>query len=160
MHEKEINSDTMEIKIYPIGRFHTGMTPQTGAPRQGILQPENTGVIEIYSEFVPALEGLEKYEYIIVLYHMNLSTGWKSMVRPPGSKRAYGLFATRTPNRPNPVGFAVIKLERIEGSKLYVSGIDAYDGTPVIDIKPWIPTIDCPGISSSGEIERALGITP
>ncbi len=152
------NTEAMTIEYQPIGEFHSELIPETGAPRQGSLQPENKGSIEIYDEYTEALEGLEAYDHIIVLYHMHLSTGWYTPVRPPRSSRTFGLFATRSPNRPNPIGFAVIKLERIEDNMLYVSGIDAYDVTPVLDIKPFIPSIDCPGKMKRLEVEKELGL--
>jgi len=152
------NQDTMTIEYHPIGMFHTKLTPLTGAPRQGILQPENEGIIEIYEDYDDALRELENFEFIIVLYHMHLSKGWYSPVSPPGSKKPFGLFATRSPNRPNPIGLSVIKLDRIEKNKLYVSGIDAFDGTPVLDIKPWIPSIDCPPHKDYKKIEEDLGL--
>ena len=150
--------ETMTIKYHPIGEFHSDLTPKTGAPRQGALQPENEATIEIYEDFTQALKDLNKYEYIIVLYHMHLSRDWHPDVRPPGSKSSMGLFATRSPNRPNPIGIGVIKLNKIEGNTLHVSGIDAFNGTPVLDIKPWIPSIDCPSSQTNPDIEPDLGL--
>jgi tRNA-Thr(GGU) m(6)t(6)A37 methyltransferase TsaA len=152
------NSDTVKIEYHPIGKFHTSFTPATGAPRQGILQPENEGTIEISSEYSEALRDLENHEYIIAIYHMHLSGKWHTPVRPPASKRSFGLFATRSPNRPNPVGMSVIKLNKIEGTTLHVSGIDAFNGTPVMDIKPWLPSIDCPPGITNPDIEKELGL--
>ena len=155
----DINSkpETM-ISYKPIGEFHTDLTPQTGAPRQGILQPETTGTIVLFQEYNEALRDLEEYEYIIVIYHLHMSKKWQSRVIPPGSKRSFGLFATRSPNRPNPIGFAVIKLIGIDGTILHVSGIDAFDGTPVLDVKPWLPSIDCPSLKDNPEIESKIGL--
>jgi tRNA-Thr(GGU) m(6)t(6)A37 methyltransferase TsaA len=156
--EEEMKQDPIKIIYQPIGLFHTEMTPQTGAPRQGILQPENKGMIEVYPEYQEALQHLEKFEYIIVIYHMHLSKGWHTPVRPPRSSFDFGLFATRTPNRPNAIGLSVIRLQKVEGNLLHVSGIDAYDKTPVLDIKPWLPSIDCPGWKENLEIEEKLGL--
>lgn len=153
-----ITPGTMTIEYHPIGEFHSDLTPQSGAPRQGALQPGNEATIEIYEDFTRGLRDLDKYEYIIVLYHMHLSHNWHSDTKPPGSKNSLGLFATRSPNRPNPIGFGVIKLIRIEGNTLHVRGIDAFDGTPILDIKPWIPGIDCPSGNTSPEIESDLGL--
>ena len=89
---------------------------------------------------------------------MHMSNKWLSRVRPPGSKRTFGLFATRSPNRPNPIGFAVIKLDGIVENRLHVSGLDAFDGTPVLDIKPWLPSIDCPSNNGALEIESEIGL--
>ena len=156
--EERIKQDPAEIIYHPIGLFHTELTPQTGAPRQGILQPENKGTIEVYPQYQEALLNLEKFDYIIVIYHMHLSKGWHTPVRPPRSSQAFGLFATRSPNRPNSIGLSVIKLEKVEGNILQVSGIDAYDKTPVLDIKPWLPSIDCPGWKINLDIEGKLGL--
>ena len=156
--ENQIKQDNTKIIYHPVGIFHTELTPQTGAPRQGILQPENRGTIEVYPGYQKALWDLEKFEYIIVIYHMHLSKGWHTPVRPPRSTHAFGLFATRSPNRPNSIGLSVIKLEKVEGNILHVSGIDAFNKTPVLDIKPWIPSIDCPGWKVNLDIEEKLGL--
>jgi tRNA-Thr(GGU) m(6)t(6)A37 methyltransferase TsaA len=150
--------DNMNVTYHPIGEFHTELTPRTGAPRQGALAPENRGIIEIGPEYEEALQDLGAYEYILVFYHMHMSKQWNPLVRPPASDRDFGLFATRSPNRPNSIGFGVIKLESVSGRQLHVSGIDAYDGTPVLDIKPWLPSIDCPGLQASSAMEKELGI--
>ncbi len=156
--EQALQTDKMKVEYQAIGKFHTDLSPQTGAPRQGVLAPENQGIIEIYPEYEEAMQNLGQYEYLIVLYHMHMSTKWHPKVRPPASNREFGMFATRTPNRPNSIGFGVIKLERVSGRHLHVSGIDAFDGTPVLDIKPWLSSIDCPDKESSLEIEKELGI--
>jgi tRNA-Thr(GGU) m(6)t(6)A37 methyltransferase TsaA len=148
----------MKIEYQPIGVFHTAMNPRTGAPRQGILEPENKGTIEIYAHYLEAIRDLEQCEYIVVLYHLHLSTEWHSPVTPPGSSRSFGLFATRSPNRPNPVGFSILKLDGIKGSSIKVSGVDAFDGTPVLDIKPWLPSIDCPSGNSALPLEKEIGL--
>ena len=148
----------MNVNYQPIGVFHSKLSPQSGAPRQGMLTPDNEGVIEVFPVYEEAVRDLESYPYIIVLYHMHLSTTWHPLVRPPSSERDFGLFATRSPNRPNSIGLGVIKLERVDGRQLYVSGIDAFDGTPVLDIKPWLPSIDCPDDRSRLPVERELGI--
>jgi tRNA-Thr(GGU) m(6)t(6)A37 methyltransferase TsaA len=149
-----------QVIYTPIGIFHTDYTPETGAPRQGILVPEGKGRIEIYTEYQDALKALDQFEYIIVIYHFDKAGKWNPIVRPPGSNpdHIYGLFSTRSPNRPNPIGIATIKLEKIENGILYVSGIDAYDGTPVLDIKPYLPTIDCVESTKNQSIEKDLGL--
>ena len=148
----------MTIEYHPIGIFHTELGPQTGAPRQGILDMENKGTIEIEEQYTEALSDIDKYDYIIVIYHLHLSRDWHSYVRPPGSERSFGLFATRSPNRPNPIGIAVLRLEKVRGNTLHVRGVDAYDGTPVLDIKPWLHSIDCHPDAELNEIESELGL--
>jgi len=139
---------TEEIVYKPVGFFHTRYSRATGAPRQGALKPEKRGTIEILPMYQDALTKLESNEYIIVLYHLDKVNGWSSFVKPGGisSNEESGLFATRSPRRPNPIGFGVIRLYKIEKGKLYISGMDAFDGTPVLDIKPFIPALDCPSV--------------
>lgn len=153
-----LNAQDMSFEYQAIGSFHSPLNPQTGAPRQGALEPGNSGMIELDPVYEKALKNLDKCNYIIVLYHMHLSKSWKNTVRPPGSAEEVGLFASRSPSRPNPIGFAVIRLDRIEGCKLYVSGIDAYDGTPVLDIKPWFPSVDCPIEDYKSDLEKNVGL--
>ena len=147
------------ITYQPIGVFHTEYNPQSGAPRQGILMPEGHGRIEIFPEFIEALQTLNLFEYIIVIYHFDEVKTWTTPVNPPGSddQHEFGLFATRSPKRPNPIGFSVIKLNKIESGNLYVSGIDAFDGTPVLDIKPYLPSIDCIKSIQNELVESELG---
>ena len=154
------NQKSGTITYTPVGVFHSGYTPETGAPRQGILIPEGRAEIEIYPEYRSALQSLDLFEYIIVIYHLDRSGSWRDTARPPKSNNEYtfGLFATRSPNRPNPVGIATVKLEKIENGILFVSGIDAYDGTPVIDIKPFLPSIDAVKSKRNEEAEKELGL--
>jgi len=151
--------EPMTIEYHPIGEFVTELSPETGAPRQGALTPENKGMIRVDSEYREALRDLESCSHIIVLYHMHLSSRWNPVVRPPGSEKEMGLFATRSPNRPNSIGFSVIKLDSVEGTDIHVSGVDAFNGTPVIDIKPWIPLLDCPESGEGSAIEKKVGLT-
>lgn len=154
------DNEQKQIIYTPIGVFHTNYTPETGSPRQGILIPAGTGKIEIYPEYQEALKSLDLFEYIIVIYHLDRAGKWNSIVRPSKSNPDYifGVFSTRSPNRPNPIGIATIKLEKVENGILYVSGIDAFNGTPILDIKPYLPSID--GIKSVKNewVERELGL--
>jgi len=151
--------EPMAIEYHPIGEFITELSPETGAPRQGALTPENKGIIRVDPEYREALRDLNSCSHIIVLYHMHLSKRWNTLVRPPGSEKEMGLFATRSPNRPNSIGFAVVKLDRVEGLDIHVSGVDAYNGTPVLDIKPWIPSLDCPETEEPSTIEKKVGLS-
>ena len=152
--------DTIQQVMYkPIGFFHTPYTTKTGAPRQGILMPETEGSIELFPQYRNALKTLDLFEYIIVLFHFSEVERWEPTVNPPASTQEhnFGLFATRSPKRPNPIGITIIKLEKIENGILYVSGIDAFDGTPVLDIKPYLPSVDCVKSIQNELIEKKLG---
>jgi tRNA-Thr(GGU) m(6)t(6)A37 methyltransferase TsaA len=97
----------------------------------------SVGTIEVLPEFAPALERLEEYSHIIVLFHFHRAGGAKLKAVPPGETRERGIFATRSPHRPNPLGLSVLRLIRREGPRLEVAGLDLIDGTPVLDIKPY-----------------------
>lgn len=152
-------TDSTSIEFKPIGVFHTEFNTNTGAPRQGILLPETKGSIEIFPQYRSGLQDLFLFEYIIVLYYFSEVEKWEPTVNPPASthEHNFGLFSTRSPKRPNPIGFAIIKLESIKDGILTVSGIDAFDGTPVLDIKPYLPTVDCVKSIQNELIEKELG---
>lgn len=149
-----------DVLFRPIGYFLTPYNKQTGAPRQGILKPEVKATIQIDSIYRKGLADLEKFEYIIALYYFNGVKKWSPTVTPPKSKQKFGLFSTRSPKRPNPIGFSVIRLDSIDMEKglLQVSGIDAFDGTPVLDIKPYIPSVDIVRSEKNREVEDKLGL--
>ena len=149
------NENTMKYKA--IGKFSSNYNLKTGAPRQGILVPESKGVITLDKKYTKALKKLEEFEYIFVLFHFHEAKGYENIVRPPESDHEYGLFATRSPRRPNPIGMSLIKLDSIIENKLYVSGIDMFDGTPILDIKPFLPTVDCMITEKNVKAEFFLG---
>ncbi len=130
------------IKYNAIGYFSTEYNTKTGAPRQGVLKPDSRGTIILNDEYKKGLNNLDQFEYIFVLFHFHEAKGWENTVAPPESEHEFGLFATRSPRRPNPIGLSLIRLDSIKENKLFVSGIDTFDGTPVLDIKPFLPTID------------------
>lgn len=157
MAAQDIIPDFIQYK--PIGVFHTEYTTTTGAPRQGILMPETKGTIELYPEYHSALNILSFFEYIIVIYHFSEVERWEPTVNPPASNHEhnFGLFATRSPKRPNPIGLSIVKLEKIVNGTLYISGVDAFEGTPVLDIKPYLPSVDCVKSVQNELMERELG---
>lgn len=149
----------ISIHYQSIGVFRTTYSAATGAPRQGILMPEGRGTIELLPAYHDALKDLELFEYIIVLYHLNQIKQWEPHVSPPTAEHShhFGLFATRSPKRPNPIGLAIVKLEGICEGVLQVSGVDAFDGTPILDIKPYLPSIDRVDSQQNEVVEKKLG---
>lgn len=147
------------IKFRRIGVFRSPYTQETGAPRQGILEPETRALIEIDRFYRKGLADLEKFEYIIVLYYFDITKTWSPTVNPPGSDQQFGVFATRSPKRPNPIGFSVVRLEVVDKKNgiIIISGIDAFDGTPVLDIKPYLPSVDIVPSKKNTEAEKELG---
>ena len=100
------------------------------------------GVIEIAPGLEDGLKDLEGFSHIFVLYHFHKISGYSLIVRPFLDKSDHGVFATRVPKRPNSIGLSVLKLVRITGSRIHVENIDILDGTPVLDIKPYVPLFD------------------
>lgn len=123
-------------------RFGTPHQPTTTrGTRAGVVAE---GIIELVPELpLESLRFLEGFEYVWVIYVFHMNEGWSPMVRPPrGPRIKRGLFATRSPHRPNPIGLSALQLIRIEGRDLHVRGLDLLDGTPVLDLKPYIPYAD------------------
>jgi len=124
--------------LKPIGIIHTPF--KDTAPKQTIYSNAE-GIVEIFEKYKEGLNGLEKYSHIILIYYFHLSKDYELVVN------GKGVFATRSPRRPNPIGLSVVRLKKIDGRKLIVENIDVIDKTPLIDIKPFIPEIDCPKIN-------------
>ncbi len=143
-------ADTAELKL--IARVRTDFPEKFGVPRQSGIIPELIGTVVFEPEYrnPDAVRGLEGYDYIWILWGFEGTErdGWSPTVRPPrlGGNVRMGVFATRSPFRPNPIGLSSVRLESVEltdrGPVLNVSGIDMRDGTPVYDIKPYIPYAD------------------
>ncbi len=142
-----------EFSFSTIGIVHSCFKEKFGVPRQPGLVPASTAQLELLPPYnrVEAVEGLQHVSHIWLqfIFHEFLGQAWKPTVRPPrlGGNKRMGVFATRSPVRPNALGLSVVKLERIEtnGAQviLHLSGIDLIDGTPVVDIKPYVPYVDC-----------------
>jgi len=145
----------MTLCIKPIGMVYGPLKTREGAPIQGRLHPEVKGRIEIFPEYEPGLSDIEGFSHIIVLYHFHLSTGWDLKVRPFLDDAEHGVFATRAPKRPNPIGISVLHLDRREGATLHVGELDILDGTPVLDIKPYVPEFDLRPEATSGWVKEA-----
>jgi tRNA-Thr(GGU) m(6)t(6)A37 methyltransferase TsaA len=122
-----------------------------------MLDTASRGIIVLKDEYIKGLKDLDKFEYIFVLYHFHEAKGWDNIIRPPESHHKFGLFATRSPRRPNPIGLSLIKLDSIRNNKLFVSNIDAFNNTPVLDIKPFLPTVDSEITFKNMEAEVELG---
>jgi len=128
-------------RIKPIGVIHSPYKTAAEAPRQGT---EEISEIEIFDEYADGLKDIGTFPYVHVFYWLHRSTHYSLSVRPPSDVRERGLFATRSPHRPNPLGYALARLIEREGNILRVKRLDAIEGTPVVDIKPYIAEIDTP----------------
>lgn len=139
------------LTLHPIGVVRSPFRELLQAPRQPLHGQGVEGTLELFPRtgFEHALEDLRSFRHIWVLFWFHHKTGFQPKVRPPRSEQRRGLFATRSPHRPNPIGLSPVELTRIEGLRLYVRDIDMIDGTPILDIKPYIPYVDSiPGAGS------------
>jgi tRNA (adenine37-N6)-methyltransferase len=151
----------MQYLFEPIGVVRSALVERAEAPRQ----PGASGArgIDARIELLPgwgfedALSGLDGWEYawVLFVFHRNVEQGraWKPKVQPPRAEGKVGVFATRSPHRPNPIGMSLVKLERVEGLVLHVRDVDLLDGTPVLDLKPYVPYADARPDARSGWLE-------
>jgi tRNA-Thr(GGU) m(6)t(6)A37 methyltransferase TsaA len=125
------------------------------APRQPSAARGVAGSIELFSghNFEQALEDIQSFNFIWVVFWFHLNTTWKPKVSPPRSGLRRGVFATRSPYRPNPIGLSVVELLKVEGLTLSVQSLDILDGTPVLDLKPYIPYVDSLPEASNGWLD-------
>ncbi len=148
-----LNETYAEITFRPIGVVHSPYIRPEGTPIQGKFSPEQEASIEIFPEFSSGLEGLEGFTHIYLLYHFHLSTGYKLITAPFLDDNPRGVFSIRAPNRPNPIGLSVVRLKKIKDNIITISEVDLLEGTPILDIKPYIPEFDCHPEASSGWVE-------
>jgi tRNA-Thr(GGU) m(6)t(6)A37 methyltransferase TsaA len=132
----------MQIELKPIGFVHSIYKEKKDAPHQGRFS-DTVSEIVIDEHYLPGLKDLDTQKHLIVLSWFDRADRTALTAIPPHNPVEHGVFATRSPNRPNPIGFSVVDLIGREGRTLHVRGLDALDNTPVIDIKPYSPDIDC-----------------
>ena len=148
----------MKIEYQPIGIIHTPYTDLAGMPIQPVGAAGVEGTVEVFAEYRDGLRDLEGFSHIILLYHLHCSKGFKLHVTPFLDTESRGLFATRAPKRPNPIGLSVVKLRKVEGGVLSVENVDMLDGTPLLDIKPYIPAFDAQRQVRTGWFAKAIGM--
>jgi tRNA-Thr(GGU) m(6)t(6)A37 methyltransferase TsaA len=150
--------EALELVCRPIGVVHSPFRERRDAPRQPAAASETRGTIELFphSGFEHALSDLECWSYLWVVFWFHLNEGFRPKVLPPRSARRRGVFSTRSPHRPNPIGLSAVKLERVSGLVLDVSGLDMIDGTPVLDLKPYVAYTDAVTDAGSGWLASAL----
>jgi tRNA-Thr(GGU) m(6)t(6)A37 methyltransferase TsaA len=130
------------MNITPIGIIHSPFTEPKGMPIQPAGAVGVKGTVEVFSEFQAGLKDLDGFSHIILLYLFHRSEGFNLQVVPFMDNEPRGLFATRAPRRPNPIGLSVVQLDRIENGILHVQNLDILDETPLLDIKPYVPEFD------------------
>jgi tRNA-Thr(GGU) m(6)t(6)A37 methyltransferase TsaA len=131
----------MQISITPIGIVHSPFSGPEGMPIQAALS-EAVGTVEIYAEYVDGLRDIAGFDFVILLYQFHLATKESLSVTPFLDNEPHGVFATRAPTRPNRMGLSVVRLLNVRGNMLDIGNVDIVSGTPVIDIKPYVPAFD------------------
>jgi tRNA-Thr(GGU) m(6)t(6)A37 methyltransferase TsaA len=145
-----------KITYTPIGIIRSPFTEPEGTPIQPPAAKGVKGTVELSEEYTAGLEDLEGFSHIILLYAFHLVKKPKLRVRPFLDDHTHGVFSTRAPNRPNPIGISVVKLVRVEKNVLHVEDLDIVDGTPLLDIKPYVPGFDDREASGIGWLQKNI----
>jgi tRNA-Thr(GGU) m(6)t(6)A37 methyltransferase TsaA len=145
-----------EYVFTPIGMLYTPYKSKSGVPIQGIFDPGSRGRAEIFEPYEPGLKDTEGFSHLILLYVFDQSEGYDLECRPYMEETLHGVFAMRAPRRPNPIGMSVVRLEKRKGNILYLSEVDMLDETPLLDIKPFVPTFDHRDKVRVGWMERTF----
>ena len=147
----------MKIEYQPIGVIHSPFQTTEGMPIQPSGAAGIEGTVELFHQFRQGLKDLDGFSHIILIYHFHRSTGYSLLVTPFLDSVERGVFATRAPKRPNSIGVSVVRLVRVEEDTLHVENIDVLDGTPLLDIKPYVPEFDHHVADRVGWLDQARG---
>jgi tRNA-Thr(GGU) m(6)t(6)A37 methyltransferase TsaA len=153
MHKGE---SVNEIEYKPIGIIHSPFKEPKGTPIQPAGAKGTNGTVEIFPEYAEGLKDIEGFSHIILLYHFHLSKGATLLAKPYMDNESHGVFAMRGPSRPNPIGISVVHLVGVKGNMLHVKDVDIVDGTPVLDIKPYVPEFDTREVERIGWLEKSV----
>jgi tRNA-Thr(GGU) m(6)t(6)A37 methyltransferase TsaA len=132
----------MAIEFSPIGVIRSPFTALENMPIQPAAAAGVEGSVEVFKDFQAGLKDLDGFSHIILLYHFHGSASFQLHVVPFLDSEPRGLFATRAPKRPNPIGLSVVRLDAVENGVLHIRNVDILDGTPLLDIKPYVPEFD------------------
>jgi len=143
-----------EIRYKPIGFVNSPFQEIVEMPIQASRASEIRGTIEILPDFEKGLKDLEGFSHVILLYHFHQVKSARLVVTPFLDSERHGIFATRAPTRPNPIGLSVVRLLKREGNVLHIANVDVVDGTPLLDIKPYISEFDTPVADRFGWLEK------
>jgi tRNA-Thr(GGU) m(6)t(6)A37 methyltransferase TsaA len=130
------------VTYSPIGVVHSPYKEPKNMPIQTIACKGIKGTVEVFPKYVEGLKDLEGFSYIILLCHLNLAKEYSLIVKPFLDDKVHGVFATRSPSRPNPIGLSIVRLTKIEQGILFIENLDIVDNTPLLDIKPLVPAFD------------------
>jgi tRNA-Thr(GGU) m(6)t(6)A37 methyltransferase TsaA len=131
----------MEFTLHPIGIIHSPFKDKASTPIQA-SRSQASGQVEVFPDYIEGLQDLDGFSHIILLYAFHCSSGYSLLVKPFLDDHKRGLFSTRHPCRPNPIGLSIVELLAVRGNTLDIEGVDVLDGTPLLDIKPYVPDFD------------------
>ena len=149
-----------KISYIPIGVIHSPFKKPKGVPIQPSAAKGVRGTVEIFPEYSPGLKDLDGFSHIILIYHFHLAKPGGLLVRPYMDDEEHGVFATRAPARPNPIGISVVRLISVEENVLHIEDVDIVDGTPLLDIKPYVPEFDIRDVERIGWLGRNVHKLP
>jgi len=151
---KKGQASKMKIEYNSIGIVHSPFKNLNNIPNQPSKAEGTKGVVEVYPSFQKGLKDLDGFSHIILLCYFHKISEYSLSVVPSGETKSRGLFATRSPRRPNPIGFSVVCLNEIHENQLMISGLDILDGTPVLDIKPYFREFDSNVVIKTGWLKK------
>ena len=143
-----------EFIFKPIGTIHSPFKEPKGTPIQPTGAKNVEGTVTVFPEYSEGLKDLDGFSHIILLYCFHLSKGFSLKVKPFLDDEMHGVFSTRAPSRPNPIGLSIVQLNKIENEKLFIQGLDIVDGTPLLDIKPYVQDFDYRERTIKGWLEK------
>lgn len=140
-YHKVVSERALAFSLQPIGYIRTSYRDTAQIPKGLGAQHAAEGTLEIRPELEPGLTDIEGFSHLVVLWIFDRADGVSLLAAPPSDNREHGVFATRSPRRPNPIGLTVVELLKREGPVLHVRGVDMLDGTPILDIKPYLSNV-------------------
>jgi tRNA-Thr(GGU) m(6)t(6)A37 methyltransferase TsaA len=144
------------IVYHPIGVIHSPLKTPAGAPLQSVSGKLLKGTVVVFPKYVPGLKDLAGFSHLILISHLHLSSRPSLIVRPYLENVEHGVFATRAPARPNPIGISIVRLRKIRGGTIFVQDLDLVDGTPILDLKPYVPQFDTRRARKIGWLTRSI----
>jgi tRNA-Thr(GGU) m(6)t(6)A37 methyltransferase TsaA len=149
-----MNGDREEIIVKPIGVIHSGFTEEEGTPIQPALGKGESGWVEVFPEYEEALDGIEEFERVWLLFWCDKAGDFQMKVVPYMDNIPRGLFCTRSPARPNPIGLSCVRVTGRTGRRIEIAELDVLDGSPLLDIKPYVPGFDVFEVSRTGWVGK------
>jgi tRNA-Thr(GGU) m(6)t(6)A37 methyltransferase TsaA len=143
------------ISYRPIGVIHSPFRDVKGMPIQPAGAEDILGSVDIEPDYAAGLKDIEGFSHIILIYHFHLAEAYSLEVKPFLDDELHGIFATRAPRRPNAIGISIVRLMTVEGSVIHVADVDVVDGTPLLDLKPYVPEFDVRRTERIGWLSKA-----